>query len=289
MPKEIIAGISVEGNAASLAVVEHRDGERALLFLDERERHEENEFWYCSLLDRFQRQSRLKIQQVGIALDASSVTIIQCPIDISLNQSDRNQHINWELSQYVEHYNPREYINDVHVLETRAQERIQNILVVSVKRNTIFGLQETLTKRQLLLGIVDINHFATDAAILWSHPEHEKALCCSVGIHAHRIDASILRNGRTTAYRYVLNGSDGETETFLSALVETQPVVSVYVHGSDLSVEMEKKIQSISHAPVAVLNPFRRMVVSRDFPAFTRFAPFVHRFAAAVGIALRKS
>jgi len=289
MAKAIIAGIGVSDTIACLSVIEHRDRQKELLYLDQLERTIDTPFWYLELLDRFIEQSRSKIDRVAVALDPSSVTIIVCPIDNSLNQTDRNQQINWELSHYIENYNPQHYINDVHVLEINYQENTQHALVVSATRDMIFGLQEALTERRLLLGVVDVNHFAVDMSLLQSHPDCEKILCCSLGMGLSRIDASILLNGRMIAYRYAMPRKDEEIRTFLASLSDHYHFSALYIHGSHLTREKEKLIKSNSSVPVAVLNPFRRMVVSFNFPDFTRYANLFHQFAPAVGIALRTS
>lgn len=287
--KEVVAGISVCDTLASLAVLEHHENDIELLFLDELTRKDEKEFWYLDLLDRFFKYSRTKINQVALALDAAQLTIIQCPLDAALNPSDRNEQIHWELSQYVKNYNPKEYINDVHVLDSRSQEGYQNVLVVSVKREVIFGLQKTLTDRGATLGVVDVNHFATDSAILRNHPENEKTACCSIGSHPSRIDASILRSGRMTAYRYCLPKAEDDARAFVKTLLENHPITGVYLYGTHIIKERERLVKSLTQATVAILNPFRRTVISRDFRSFTSHAPHAHRFSAAVGIALRKA
>lgn len=287
MARTIIAGIGVSDNIACLSVIEHRDNKKELLYLDQLEQTNESPYWYLDLLDNLIEP--MKIDRVAIALDPSSVAIIRCPMEIGLSQSDRNQQINWELSHYVEDYHPQHYINDVHVLETDHEENIERLLVVSAPRNLIFGLQEALTERRLHLGIVDVNHFAADTALIQSHPDSERILCCSLGIGSSRLDASILRGGQMTAYRYALPSTSEEFRSFISTLMEDYPITSLYVHGSHLTREREKLIKSTVNIPVTILNPFRRMMVSLNFTGFTRYANLAHRFAPAVGIALRTS
>lgn len=289
MAKAIIAGIGISGKIACLSVIEHRDRQKELLYLDQLEQSNETPLWYLELLDRYTEQSRSKIDRVAIALDPSSVTIIVCPMDNSLNQTDRNQQINWELSHYIDDYHPQHYINDVHILEMNYRENTQHLLVVSARRDMIFGLQEALTKRRMLLGVVDVNQFAVDVSLVQSHPDSEKILCCSLGIGDSRIDASILLNGQMIAYRYTLPTENEELRTFLAALSDHYKFSGLYVHGSHLTREKEKLIKASSSVPVTVLNPFRRMVVSLNFPDFTGYANLFHRFAPAVGIALRIS
>jgi Tfp pilus assembly PilM family ATPase len=289
MLKGIIAGIGLGGNTASLTVIEHHDHEKELLYLDTLERADNSEFWYLELLDWFAEQSRTKLNQVAIAVDPSAVTIIQCPMDNSLNQTERNQHINWELSQYIEDYHPQQYVNDVHILETDPEVNVQNILIVSVTRQVIYSLQKALAERHLPLGIVDVNHFATDGAIVRSYPDSEKTLCCSLGVGPSRIDASILQNGQKIAYHYTLPKTDDEMQSFVSSLLNDHPVSSVYLWGSHLTRETEKLIRSLTSVPVVILNPFRRTVVSPNFRTFSHYANSLYRFASSAGIALRTS
>lgn len=286
--KEIIAGISISDNVSFLSVLEHRSDEIELLFLDEYKRSDNEEFWYISSLDRYLEEHRTKVNQVAVALDAAKLIILNCPLDISLTQSERNEQVAWELSHYISTYQAKEYINDIHVLETRAQDHVQNVLAVAVRRKTIFGLQEVLDKRGLTLGVVDVNHFATENALLRSHPEIGKAVCACIGLNQSRIDASILRNGHMTEYRYSVSTEEQDHRTFLEKVLHQHSSAGVYLYGTNLTKEQEKMVKSSSQSSTIILNPFRKILLSPNFPGFTPYIPYTYRFAAAVGIALRK-
>lgn len=287
--KEIIAGISISRDLASLAVLEHRADEIELLFLDEQKQVNESQFWYLNPLEKFLENRRTKVNQVAVALDPAKLLLLSCPLDTSLSQSERNEHIHWELSHYIKNYQPKEYINDVHILETRAQEQVQHVLAVAVQRDVIFGLQQALSQQGLTLGIVDVNHFATETSLLRSHPEIGKTICACIGVNQSRIDVSILRNGYMINYRYSVSLAAEANRSLFGEILDQRPLAGVYLYGTHLSKDQERLIKSFTKSTTVVLNPFRKILISHDFPGFTRYINQTHRFAAAVGIALRKA
>ena len=120
--KNLIAGISFNGDSSFLAVLEHREDEVNLLFLDEYKRdNDKEEFWYINPMVDFLDEHHTKIHQVNVALDGRGLVLLPCLLDIAFTQSERNEHIQWELSHYIHAYQPKEYVNDVHILETNAQ------------------------------------------------------------------------------------------------------------------------------------------------------------------------
>lgn len=289
MTKEIIAGISISENFASLAILEHRPDEIELLFLHEHRRMEDTEYWYVDPLEQYVRSSRTKVHRVAVALDAASLVVLTCPLDTSFTQSELNEHIQWELSHFVRNYQPKEHINDVHILKTRAGEHIEYGLAVAVRRSLVFGLQEYLNERELALGVVDVNHFAADTTILRSHPEAEKGRCACVGFGETRVDVSTLWHGRMAGYRYGIFDTVHGSRQFLGGVLADPDLNTVYIFGTGLSKDHEKIVRSLVKCPVVPLNPFRRILISHNFPYFPQFIATTHRFASAVGIALRRS
>lgn len=286
--KEVVAGISVTTESATLVVVEHGENETTLLHLDELQAGHD-EFWYLNVFEQSPALRKLEINQVAVALNPNTLTLLKCPLDSMLNQSERNDHIHWELSHYIENYKLKEYVNDVHILRTRPQDNVQDVLVVSVRRDVIFGLQERLSRRGLTLGIVDVNHFATNAALLHSHNEVGRTTCAVVGFNGPRVDVSILNNGHMTDYEYWTSSAETDEKNFLQQALHQKSLDKIYLYGAQFTREYEQKIKTSFTSPTVAIEPFRGLQVSQDFTTFSRFVPNASQFAAAVGIALRKS
>lgn len=285
--KEIIAGISVASDVASLAVVEHGANEIALLHIDEQRQSSKDEFWFVNVLLQSSGLAELRIDQVAIGLDPGTLTVLKCPLDLTLSQPERNEHIHWELSQYVENYRPKEQINDLHVLRTRPQGNTQDVLAVSVRRDTIFGLQENLNRQKLTLGVVDVNHFAANTALLRSHNEVGRTNCAVIGFNGSRVDVSILNSGHMVDYQYWV-ASDGNVAAFLQDGLQQTSLDTIYLYGTHLGREHQQTVQSLADVPVVVIDPFRRLKTAPNVPLSAQLADRPERFTAAVGIALRK-
>ena len=287
--KEIVAGLSISQNSAALAILEHRADEIEILHLDSYMREEQNGvYWFATPLSEFLSKNRLNIHQVCVALDARELTLVNFPIDTSLLQSERNEHVHWELSHYIENFRPADYITDLHVFETNTVEQVQHVLAVAVQRTMVFGLQKHLRDMGLTLGAVDTNPFAAASALLQSHPEMRKGNCITVGVHEGRIDATVLRNGHTVAYRYADKSGPEKLAPFIMESFEKLSEAIVYMYGPSFTNEHLRSIRENTVLKVSTLDPFRRLLISPSLKGFDRFLRRAPEFVCPLGIALRK-
>lgn len=295
--KEIIAGLSLSQNFSLLAVIEDRGSEFELLHLAEHERRrpevsgrsDGDDYWYLSPLKTFLSQHPQRIREVAIAFDGADLFLLTCPIDLTLTQPERNEHLNWEFSHYISDFKPQDYITDVHVLATHPDAQFQNVLAVAVQRSVILGLQRQLRDQGLALGVVDINPFAVETSLFRSHPDAKKVTVLCMGVNEWGIEASLFRNGHLTRYKRVQGTAAENMHVLLKETLDERDVSRIYLHGIGVTRHHEKFLKSTCSLPVELLNPFRRVLISSAFRGFDRYIEQTYRFAAAVGIALRRT
>jgi Tfp pilus assembly PilM family ATPase len=283
--RNVICGISISGETAILAGLEQTEAGFFLVQLDELQRSERTPFWYLNLLERF--PERDSVAQVALALDGDMLHLLTLPIDSTLSQSDRNDHIHWEFSHYIENYKPGEFIHDVHVLDTDAEQHVERVLAVAVRRNIVFGVQDALRQQKLALGVVDLAQFAADTSLVRNYPEDMQGVCTDIGWNGNRIDVSVLDSGHLTAYRYATPAGETELKNFLTTL-DPATAEKIFLHGTGMSPEFENTVKATLRSTVVVADPLRRIPLSPEFPTQSRHLPDTHRYAAAVGIALRR-
>jgi Tfp pilus assembly PilM family ATPase len=288
--REIIAGASVDGPSLTFVGLEHRGDEIELLHAAVRQRPDQSDdLWFASALCDHISDARLRVSQVNVSLDADSALLLSFPLDATLTQAERNEHVQWELSHFIENYQPRDFISDLHVLETRSQDQSQYVLSVTVRRDMIFGLQRTLKDRGLTLGIVDVNPFASIAAISRGYPDIKKGTVAVVGIATSRIEATIVHEGRMTKYGYAYSREDPRSNPFLSDFLTGKRAGRVYFYGSARAREYLDIHRRTMRTPGVLVDPFHRLLISPAFPGFDRYMSQAFRFACAVGIALRRA
>src|ERR1041385_3166831 len=201
MPKELIAGVSFSDTMAQTVVLGLDENSIELYHLEESPNANRNDTWFLDSVLNAQEGMGGKISRVAVAIDNAAVFLLSFPLDGSLTRPEQNEHIQWELSNFVEDFKPKDYINDIHVLRTRAREQVSEILTVSVRRSLVFNIQNTLANKKIDLQLVDTNHFGAQHALFAVHPEAKTKVAALAGISKSRIDVGILVNGRLTNYR----------------------------------------------------------------------------------------
>ncbi len=288
--REWYAGVSITSGVATTAIIERRNDETELLHLDLCERSPDSgALWFLAGLSVAQTLRKIKIKQINVGLDNALTSLIRFPIDSSLGQSEINDQLRWELSHYIDDYQPNHYVSDLHTLDTLPGAASRDVLAVTVERSQIFELHSALADRGLTLGVVDINHFAADTAILHTHPEVAKTSILSVSVSDSRIDLSILRNGSAVGHSFAAFNKWTEASKFIASNAVAARIPLIYFQGTGMTREFVSAIDIPHPNRKILLNPFRRLLISPAIPHFDRHMNHAHRFASCVGIALRRN
>ena len=288
MPKEIIAGVSASGNLTNMAVFEMDERETKLVYLDEYSKSSDETFWFLEKILAPKIRILKKITKLSIALDPSSVFHHVFPIDTTLNQSEQNEHVHWELSNLIPDYQAKEYINDPHILETRARDQIAEVLVVAVRRSYISNLQEIFDEHKIGLHVVDTGYFGAEHSLMENYPEVKLNTAALISVQENHTDIGVISNGRTVKYGYL---KDRSTEHIMQTLRRLQTDVNiqeVYFCGTSVSSEIMDSIKNNFNANCILLNPFRSMVDKFSPDNINAFIGGYHRFAGCTGLAIQR-
>ena len=287
MAKELKAGVSISDNVIQVVVLEfHSDG-ITVRHLNEFQNNGRENSWFINAVLRAREEISAKITNVSVVLDYNNVFLLSFPLDTSLTQPEQNEQVQWELSNYIEDYKPREYISDIHILRTRARDQVSEVLAVNVKRDLLFTIQHKLADEHIDLHLADIHHFGAQHVLLTSYPELRAKTVVLAGISKNRIDAGILTDGRLKTYRYGFVSSAEECTIFLQDLTKDISFSEMFVYGTGTPGETVKSLQERFSVNVSLLNPFRKLMISPSFRDFGNFAGQEHHFASCVGCALR--
>ena len=141
----------------------------------------------------------------------------------------------------------------------------------------------------LELHIVDADHFAADTALRVNYPDTYRKYIALAGIKENRIDISLVRNGSLESYRYVIVNSNQQIIQAIAALARRSPGIhSITAYGPYLDRELLTQIRRGSPILVEALNPFRHVDVADSLRLAENLSVPSYRFAAAVGVALRR-
>jgi Tfp pilus assembly PilM family ATPase len=294
--QDSILGLSISGGSIQAVELERAGSDTTLLAIDEWE----NTFPLGSTngagmaefhhaFGRFVHENKINTQRVSIALDTSMLFLNSLPLEPGLTRSEISDHVKWELSQYFPDSDASEFITDVHVLREKTDGRYNEALSVSVKRHDAAMIQKALTSLGLELNIVDADHFAADTALRINYPDTYRKYIALVGIKENRLDISLMRNGSLETYKYVLVTSNAEIIQSIAVLARRTPgIYSITAYGPYLDRELLTHIRRGSPVLVEALNPLRHINVADSLRLAEHLSVPSYRFAAAVGVALRR-
>jgi len=237
------------------------------------------------------RRQKVTAEFISFALPPDPVFINILPIDPSLTGRDLSQYLQWEVSQYFPETAPKEFVVDSHGLPLE-QEAAQQTFMVAVRRGMVAFIQKAAAALEMNLNIIDIDQFSTEKTLITNYPEildHDIVL---FGLRYGGIDASLIHNGEMTDYRSFLYENDNNpTPPILRYLKylkqkDNSSPAALLLHGTDVARDVVVSLRSATGIKQTLpLNAFRKVQASDKL-----YQPFVresHRFAAAIGLALR--
>jgi Tfp pilus assembly PilM family ATPase len=282
-----IAGISVADEQAHLAVFQAGKGAVRLRYLGESARSSPSDLWFLDELLAGRDRILRKVSRASVALDHNSAIEHCFPADSSLSGADEQDQINWELSNLIPAFNPEEYTREKHLLQTHAHRQYSDTLIVAYRKSFVESAKAILMARKIGLDQVGTNHFGAQHALVLNNPEVKSTMVALVHVMRNRVDVGLINHGKLVRYRSALTASVADLLEFLGECLSPFPVSNIFLYGASLSGELIEQAKGKFSSGVAKLNPFTALGAASSFREFESFKGKEHRFAAAVGSALR--
>ncbi|MBI1804124.1 MAG: pilus assembly protein PilM [Ignavibacteriae bacterium] len=286
-----VAGISMNDGKAQLVVLQVKKRSLKLRYLSEYAKNSDDRLWFLEPIIKRQEKIFRRVKKVSIALDNASVFLHNFPTDSTLSQLEMNDHLAWELSQFIPEYKPKEYAIDIHVLKTHALEKVTETFVVAAQQSLIYNIEQALARNKYELGIVDTNHFGAEYALSANVPEAKTKKIALVGVTGNRADLGVLTNGKLTSYCYtsLAPQSDlADLADFLAPHIHTEAVSDIFLYGSAATNPLANNLRGRFGVNVSFLNPFKHIGANSCRDGLEQYAGNEHIFAPAAGCALGK-
>jgi Tfp pilus assembly PilM family ATPase len=288
MAKQIIAGISLSGDVAHLAIFEMRSHEVRLLHLEEYQKNNSNELWFLDMFNDSKNRILKDVSKVSIALDLNSSIIHLFPMDTTLDHTEQNEHVHWELSNIVPEYESKDYVHDIHTLDIQSHEQVANVLVVAVKRSLLSQIQDALNAKGLELHIADTSFFGAEQAFTYNYPESKFKPFALIHSAERRVDIGIEVDSKLVQYGYTLSNFPDDIIQLLRRLSSGINLEKILCCGPLVLPHFNHLIQDATGISVEMFNPFRLQIKTSTFSDFKNFNNSIQRYAAATGVALWK-
>jgi Tfp pilus assembly PilM family ATPase len=244
---------------------------------------------FTEYLAAFLKVNQSKARVASIALDTGSLFIHRMPIEDHTPDDVISEQIRWELEQYFPHLSSAEFISAYHRMSRFPSVRLNEILSVSLRRKTAHAIEEVLTTLGLKLHILDADHFSAETALRMNYPDSLRRHISLIGIKTNRLDISLLKNGNLESYFHVVVDAPTDIVEQIGQLSREQAgVFSIVTYGPALDSGLLQQIRRGSATLVEALNPLRQVAIADSLRVADRLSTPSYRFAAAIGVALRR-
>ena len=246
----------------------------------------------------------IQASHTAISIPDQMALIKLLPIDAKMNDSDLQEHLQWEVEQFLlaDHH---EYIQDFQNLPLVTGLKSQMILV-AVRKMIIDFLKDVFAKTSLTLATVDLNMFSAVRAVEANYEFRPQSKAILIQFDTDSFKILQLYEGSFLGYEefsFILSDTESESKS-VSLLAEEvykkiDQVIAIYFDGNDQS-DLDRilvfgrpipsglidELQELCPAPVDTVNPFNRIRLSAQAEQ-SRGTHDSHDFLIAVGTALR--
>jgi Tfp pilus assembly PilM family ATPase len=283
-----VAGLSYAGDILRTAVLQLRNQGPVLCHLSEEKVEDLTGAWFLRAVTEPKVRLLKKVSAVSVGVDNSSVFYHSFPADQSLSREDREEMIDWELSQFIADYASADFVRDVHVLAPEIGTTAPDVLVVAANRSFVGTITSLLRARKIGLQVIETNFFGAVYALGINYPETAMKRVLVASIEGDRADAGVLCRGKLE--RHACRTVQGQDDLlgFLADTAAAGRVDEAYLAGAGASHALVMSARARFMVPVEMLNPVRKLRLKRRFAKESEFAGVEYRFASVIGCALRR-
>ncbi len=240
-------------------------------------------------LAAFMEANNVRPEHAAVCLDTGHMLVLTIPAQDTSGREELLQHMRWEIAQLLPGNSPDDFIIDIHPLSQSGNAEWREVLGVAVRRTEVRAIRQSCADLGLSLSFVDTDHFSAENLVAAGRGSSADRCLALVGVKRQRVDVSILDHGRLVSYRAHPGGSPEETALAVGADIDGPlPVREIALYGPKCTPELEAAVSRATGVPVVLLNPFVTVAVAPGLKLADHFLGKPHRFAAAVGVALRE-
>jgi Tfp pilus assembly PilM family ATPase len=244
---------------------------------------------FTEYLGAFVKTHQVKTAVASLALDSSSLFIHRLPIEENSSDTVIREQIRWEIEQYFPGIPATEFITDYHRMSKFPSVRLNEVLSVTIRRKTAQDLEQALRNVGLRLHILDTDQFSAEITFRQNYPDALRRHVALVGVKGHRIDITVLKNGNMEAYSHLpVQTLDDIGERIATLCRDHAGVLSIVVYGPALNSDLLTKIRRRASILVEALNPLRNVSIADTLRVGEHLSSPSYRFAAVLGVALRR-
>ena len=228
---------------------------------------------------------------ISFCLNSRCVFIHSFPQDETFSKPERENHIAWELSNYLAPSKYEDYVTAIAKLDDLPTLGTVLMLSASARRELVSLLKEIASQLDLNLVVIDVDHFGAEHALKWNYSEIENETVALLGFNGQRVEASVLRNGKSIQYywgevREVGASPNIFRQIFPQSNNGKEVPKKFFVYGDSEEPIGQALLKRLDSPEREILNPLRRL----DIPRRVRRMDLtgLHQYAPVIGLAMRE-
>ncbi len=231
------------------------------------------------------RQFGVAATRLSFGMNTGMLMLQTIPMDSSLDDAGRKEQALWELRQFTDDCTPSSHAMVTHTLMTDESAHVAQMVVVGVRKSCVSFLKNTTALLKGTLHILDVQHFCAENALMVNYPGLSEHRTLMIGMDETVLTASTIVDGASVDVQ--IRPFTGDDTRMLFDFTRSSQAEQIFLHGSGASFQTCESLKRSLDIPVALIDPFKAVVLPASLNGLADIKARRHEFTAAVGLAMR--
>ncbi len=224
-------------------------------------------------------------KRFSFGMNTGMLMLQTVPMDAALDARGRKEQAMWELRHFADDASDSSHSLVTYRISEDASAGVARTVVVGVRKSFVSFLKGTAALLKGSLHIVDVQHFCAENALKENYPDLPSQPTLMIGMDDTALTASTIVHG--TAVDVQIRPFTGNDTRMLFDFARSSGAEQVFLHGSAASYQTCESLKRSLDIPVALIDPFKVVVLPASLKGLADIKARRHEFTAAVGLAMR--
>jgi Tfp pilus assembly PilM family ATPase len=247
----------------------------------------------CARLEKaFAQELKTALKKLGVESKRFSFGMNTCmllletiPMDTALDERGQKDQAYWELTQFTDDCSETSHALITYTLSTDESQGVAQTVVVGVRKSFVSFLRNTAALLKGSLHIVDVQHFCAENALRENYQLLSEKRTLMIGMDEEALTASTIVDGAPVDVQ--IRMFTGDDTRMLFDFTHASGAEQIFLHGSTASFQTCEALKRSLDVPVALIDPFKNVVLPASLKGLADIKARRHEFTAAVGLAMR--
>jgi Tfp pilus assembly PilM family ATPase len=242
---------------------------------------------FASELGSFLKKIGAASKRLSFGLNTSMLMLQTVPMEAALDHRRQQEQALWELKNFDTDASDTSHVLITQQLAGASETQTGSVptVVVGVRRSFVQFLTNTASLLSASFNILDVQHFCAENAFNANYANARAQRTLLIGMDDHSLTASTLADGQSLDVQ--VRSFSGDDTRMIFDFVRQSGAEQIFLHGSGASYQLCESIRRSLDVPVALVDPFRTVMVPASVKGLADIKARRHEFTAAVGLAMR--